>query len=93
MVQDKILKIVELHKEIKKLVDEMNDETISDRGVYWSLFDAFSLGGREDIYNAARALNIEAETVKRDRDIYPTETRFTIGGLKFYCLNTAKESE
>ena len=67
MTKDKILKIAELHKQIKQLVYELNfEEMVSDNGVDWVCLDMFSFGGREDVYNMAKILGVE---VKRRNSI------------------------
>ena len=44
MLKDKVLKIAELHKEIRNLLDEASNETTTKHGVYWCLDSSFAWG-------------------------------------------------
>ena len=88
MLKDKILEIVELHKQIRKLISEINDISISEDGAYWCLPESISLG-KEDIESVSKDLNIESEILLRDCPTYPSEIALKIGGVKFYSLNRA----
>ena len=97
MTKDKILKIAELHKQIKQLVYELNfEEMVSDNGVDWVCLDMFSFGGREDVYNMAKILGVEVKKKEFDIDKkyeYRYKTYFVYDGLEFYCLNKTEEGE
>lgn len=93
MLKDKVLKIAELHKEIRNLLDEASNETTTKHGVYWCLDSSFAWGEKQDVCETAKALGVFAVTADRNCYEYPTETYFMVDGIKFYTLNSKEESE